>query len=70
MRVRCPAEDHIASVVFFTDTAWTGRRSTVGADLTEAVFPLTGRETFVRAELRDAEGRYAWMQTTRIKNDE
>ncbi|MBR5364856.1 MAG: hypothetical protein IK132_01295 [Clostridia bacterium] len=70
VRVRCPAEDHIASVVFFTDTAWTGRRSTVGTDLTEAVFPLTGRETFVRAELRDAEGRSAWMQTTRIKNDE
>ena len=66
VRVRCPAEDHIASVVFFTDTAWTGRRSTVGTDLTEAVFPLTGRETFVRAELRDAEGRYAWMQTIAV----
>ncbi len=65
VRVRCPAEDHVAAVVFFTDTAWTGHRSVVGTDLTEASFPLTGRETFVRAEVRDAAGRYAWAQTVR-----
>ncbi len=68
VRVRCPKEDHVSSVIYFTDTAWTGHRSDVGEDLTEAAFPLTGRETFVRVELRDREGRSGWGQTVGIAN--
>ena len=68
--VECPAEDRVASIVYFTDTAWTGHRSDSaepGGCLTHGEFALTGRETFVRAEIRDAEGRYAWAQTIRVK---
>ena len=68
--VDCPAEDRVASIVYFTDTAWTGHRSDTaepGGCLTHGEFALTGRETFVRAEIRDAEGRFAWAQTIRVK---
>ena len=70
VRVRCPAEDRVAMVTYFTDTAWTGHRSDVGEDLTDAAFPLTGRETFVRVEVRDADGRCGWGQTVRIQDAE
>ncbi len=66
VRVKCEAEDDIRSVVYFTDAVWTNHRADVGERLTESVFRLTGRETFVRVEIRDAAGRYAWSQTISV----
>ena len=67
--VDCPAEDRVKEIVYFTDTAWTGHRADTaqpGGTLTHGEFALTGRETFVRAEVRDADGRCAWAQTIRV----
>lgn len=67
----CPAEDGVKTLIYFTDAAWTGHRSDTaepgtGACLTHGEFALTGRETFVRVEAKDGEGRTAWAQTIRV----
>ena len=65
--VDCPEEDGVRAIVYFTDTAWTGHRTDVAQSpdevLTHGEFVLTGRESYVRVEAIDGEGRYAWAQT-------
>ena len=71
--VDCPAEDRAVTFVYFTDAAWTGHRSDTaqpGGCLTHGEFALTGRETFVRVEVRDEEGRRAWAQTVDVRRME
>lgn len=62
LRLTFPAEDHVAMATYFTDAVWTDRRSDEGVDMESAEFIWTGMETFVRVEVRDAEGRCAWTQ--------
>ena len=68
--VDCPPEDDVTTAVYCTDTAWTGHRSDSAAGdepLTRGEFALTGRESFVRAEVIDRRGRCAWAQTVPVK---
>ena len=50
----------VSSIVFFTDSPWVTHRADVGEGLTEAVYTPSPRDTFVRVEATDAEGRTAW----------
>jgi len=50
----------VSSIVFFTDSPWVTHRADVGRGLTEAVYTPSPRDTFVRVEATDAEGRTAW----------
>ncbi|MGN1408955.1 MAG: PHP domain-containing protein [Eubacteriales bacterium] len=65
--VECPAEDEVEMITYFTDTVWENRRSEVGKNLTKAVHKLSGRETFVRVEVRNSRGEVGWSQIIRIK---
>ena len=58
-----PAE----SVVFFTDKVWERRRAIVGENITHAAFELKD-QAFVRVEIRDKEGRFAWSQYFDLKD--
>ncbi len=49
----------VESVVYFTDVAWCGHRADVGHNITRSTFKMTN-ETFVRVEVCDESGRYAW----------
>ncbi|MBQ3860679.1 MAG: hypothetical protein II779_09125, partial [Clostridia bacterium] len=74
IRVDVPEEDRAAAIVYHTDAVWTGHRSDSAKDpgtpLTRGEFALTGRETFVRVEVIDRDGRRAWAQTERVRNEE
>ncbi len=60
-----PAE----SVVFYTDKAWEKHRAAVGKDITHAVFELTD-QAFVRVEICDGKGRFAWSQYFDLRRPE
>ena len=51
----------VESVVFYTDLAWEKYRAVVGKDITHADFELKD-QAFVRVEVCDSLGRYAWSQ--------
>lgn len=56
VRVKCSP---VESVTYFTDTVWCDNRNDIGHGITSSSFKV-GRETFVRAEVCDKEGRRAW----------
>lgn len=63
VRVTCrpaPGGAPIRTVVFYTGSVWCTGRSVNGEALTEAVFPLRAKDTFVRPEIIDADGHHAW----------
>ena len=54
-------------VVFYSDSVWSDTRVTEGDGLTQAFCPLRKNETFIRAEITDAEGRTAWTSPIRTR---
>lgn len=59
LTVRCSP---VEQIVYFTDCAWHPHRAEVGHDLTEGHFEAGADDSWVRVEVRDAAGRYAWSQ--------
>ena len=57
LRVRCsPAQ----MVVFYSDLVYSGQRVAKGFGITQAEYRPGGNETFLRAEVIDADGKKAW----------
>ena len=55
--VRCsPAQ----MVVFYSDLVYSGQRVAKGFGITQAEYRPGGNETFLRAEVIDADGKKAW----------
>lgn len=54
-------------VVFCSDGVWSSERVTEGDGLTRATCRLKPYETFVRAEITDAQGRTAWTSPIKTK---
>lgn len=64
VKVACsPVEE----IVYHTGRVWTPQRSQVGEGLTDGEYAATAADRFVRVEVRDAEGRYAWSPYVPIK---
>ena len=60
--VKCsPCEE----IYFFSNLTWT-RRAFVGENLTEATYVPRENDTFVRVQVKDAEGRYAWTNAVAL----
>lgn len=49
-------------IVFFTNKAYTSDRCVVGKNITYAEYKIKPEDKFVRIEVKDSEGRYAWSQ--------
>lgn len=54
-------------IAFFTNSAWGSGHGHRGEGLTEARCPLAAQDTFIRAEVTDAQGNMAWSNTIRLK---
>ena len=61
--VRCSPASRIA---FFTNSVWSAGHGHRGTNLTEARCKLQLFETFIRAEVTDAQGRMAWSNTLAV----
>ncbi len=59
--------DPSVEIVFFTDSVWTDHRADIGVALTHAEYAIKPNDTFVRVEIKDHEGKYAWSQYIRVK---
>lgn len=57
----------VEEIVYCTDAVWTPHRSDVGEGLTHGEYTPHPNDTFVRVEVKDSEGRYAWGQYIRVK---
>ena len=53
-------------VVFFSDSVWSEERVTHGTGITRASCALMPHETYVRAEVVDAQGRTAYSSPVRV----
>ncbi len=51
-----------ASIAFFSDSPWVNERVFLGENLTGAAYTVQPKDTFVRAEITDADGNKAWTQ--------
>lgn len=66
IRVACsPVEE----IVYYTDSVYTGHRCVQGCDLTADSYTPIPADTFVRVEVRDSEGRYAWSPYFTVRGD-
>lgn len=54
-------------VVFYSDSPWSNERVTSGEGIVHAVCTLMEKETFVRAEVIDREGRIAYSSPVRVR---
>ena len=52
----------VEEIVYFTDSAWSKHRADVGHDLTYGEYEPLPTDTFVRVEVKDKDGNYAWWQ--------
>ncbi len=50
----------VEQIVYYTGYIWNAHRSDIGTDLTRGEFTMSTNDLFVRVEVRDSEGRYAW----------
>lgn len=66
LRVTCESDVPCESIVFFSDSVWVGERCFLAHDITEAVYTIPPSDTFVRVEVCDALGRYAWSNIVRV----
>lgn len=66
LRVTCSPDDHITSVMYYTDWVWENHRGDVGTDLTSSEYEFTAKDSMARVEITDAEGRRAWSQVYHI----
>ena len=62
LRVDCSP---VSEIVFFSNLAWTPR-VTVGDNLTSAEYTIRPGETFIRAQVTDANGKRAWTNCVRL----
>ncbi|MDO5377858.1 MAG: CehA/McbA family metallohydrolase [Clostridia bacterium] len=62
-RVSCSPASH---VVFYSDSIWNAQRVSSGEGITQAACRLLPQETFVRAEVIDAQGRTAYTSPVRV----
>lgn len=67
LTVDCP-DTPVEEIVYYTDCAWNSHRADIGHGITHGEFIPNGIERFVRAEVKDCEGRYAWSQYIYINN--
>lgn len=56
-----------ARITLFTNRVWGRGHSVRGENLTEHRAKLDPTETFIRAEVTDANGKMAWSNTIRLK---
>lgn len=52
----------VEQIVFYTGKAYVPDRSITGTELTNGIYRLKPEDKFVRVEVVDAKGRYAWSQ--------
>ncbi len=50
------------AVVFFSDTLYVPHRADVGEGITSAEYDIRPTDTFVRVEIRDANGNWGWSR--------
>lgn len=63
--LRCsPAEQ----IIFYSDSPWVTGRCRRGHAMTESTYELQDADTFVRAEITDAQGNRAWTSPVRVRN--
>lgn len=62
--VRCSPSSRIS---FFSNAVWAPERSVRGSGMTEAACKLLPFETFIRAEVTDADGKKAWSNTLALR---
>lgn len=67
IRVSCESDVPCESIVFFSDSVWVGERCFLEHNITEAVYTIVPSDTFVRVEVCDALGRYAWSNIVRCR---
>lgn len=56
----------VEEIVYFTDSVWTNHRADVGHDLTYGEYEPVKLDTFVRVEVKDKNGKYAWSQYCKV----
>ncbi len=59
IHVRC---SEVVEIVYYTGTVYVGHRCVQGTALTEDTYIPAPADGFVRVEVKDAAGRYAWSQ--------
>ena len=52
--------DEADQVVFYSDLVWAANRARLEPGMREACYSLHEKETFIRAEITDSQGRRAW----------
>lgn len=59
----------VDTVIFYSSLVWVDDRATLRPHQTHAVYPLTHdpRETFVRCQIIDSEGRSAWSSPVAVR---
>lgn len=58
--ISCPAEDAVNCIIAVTDTPWESHRTEMGENLTQASFTFSKNASFMRFEIRDDKGLWAW----------
>ncbi len=66
VRLRCTPAVKIA---FLSNAVWTAGRMVRGENLTEATYTLKPHETFLRAEVTDADGRVGYSHILRLRQN-
>jgi hypothetical protein len=56
----------VDTILFYSNLAWTAERMHYGDGLTEAIYPLSAGESFLRAEVIDRNGKHAWSNIIRL----
>ena len=57
----------VEEIVYYTDSVWTPHRADVGHDLTYGEYEPAKLDTYVRVEVKDKHGNYAWSQYYIVK---
>lgn len=52
----------VEEIVFYTGRAYVHDRSIVGNDITKGAYKIKADDNFVRVEIKDKNGKYAWSQ--------
>lgn len=63
-KVRCSPASY---VIFHSNAAWNPQRVTMGEHITEASCTIKPNETFIRAEVVDAQGRMAFTSPVKVQ---
>lgn len=63
MRVEC---SEVNTIVFSSNTFWVAGRSRVGENMTCSEYEIHPKDTFVRCQIIDKQGRCAWSSPVRV----